>query len=175
MFGGVYAMQVLHRLFDADTDGWHRLQRLRRRHRLPYTDAALALAQTNELFASALDGHAEEVWDTWCQLAQFHALQVPREAGSPVRPTLTALAGHGSDASLGTGLQRLARAQAEAGRALGRLHLQGQLSQGLRGVLATAALFGWNRVGLAPTERRHVLVQALGAWHPYPATPRLAA
>jgi thiopeptide-type bacteriocin biosynthesis protein len=175
LFGGLLAMAAAHRLFDTETQAWDRLQRLRRARRLPYADGVLALAQANELFASALQGQAEEVWDTWCQLAFFHGLQAPREAGAPVRPTLTGLAGRTPEGGLRAVLQELAHAQAEAGRALADLHGHGQLGQGLRAVLANVALFGWNRIGLAPAERQQVLFQALAAWHPYPARPLQAA
>ena len=170
LFGGSHAMQVVHTLFDADTAVWARLALLRRRGKLPYTDAALALAQVNELLAAALGGRPEEVWDSWCRLAAFHDLRPAAEGTARrSRPTLATLAGHPqADAARGV-LQALAEAQGRAGAALARLAGDGQLEQGLRGVLAVMALFGWNRIGLTPFERRHVLTQAMGAWHPHVA------
>ena len=80
--------------------------------------------------------------------------------------------------SNGTGMGHLTRQSAVA-RALGdradvvvlslSSGLPVVLEQGLRGVLAVMALFGWNRIGLTPFERRHVLTQAMGAWHPHVA------
>ena len=167
LFGGAAAMHAVHRLFDTDTLVWDRLAQLRARQALPFTDAALALAQTNELFGAALGGRPEEVWDAWCRLAAFHDLAAGREVARRARPTLQALAGHPMAQAAREPLLALAAAQAGAGLALAELAITGQLAQGLRGVLAAVGLFGWNRIGLVPGDRRQVLTQAMGAWHPH--------
>lgn len=172
LFGGQRAMDVVHRLFDADTAAWSRLVALRRSGKLRQADALLALAQTNELFAAALPDVPEEVWDAWSQLAQFHALAVPRESGDCSRPSMTWLAEQTRGEAAHDSLAMLAQAQAGAGLALASLARDGQLSQGLRGILAAIALFGWNRIGLTAHDRRVVLLQALRAWHPYVAPER---
>jgi len=168
LFGGSRAMAVAHALFDADTQAWSRLTALRRRGHLPYTEAALALAQGNELFSHALGGRPDEVWDTWSRLAVFHDLR-PTQGGDPrrSRPLLGGLAAHPQAGEASEVLQQLADAQVRAAGDLALLAAHGQLEQGLRDVLAALALFAWNRVGLTTFERRHVLVQAMGAWHPH--------
>jgi thiopeptide-type bacteriocin biosynthesis protein len=168
LFGGTHAMSTVHGLFDADTAAWARLTALRRRGELPFTEAALLLAQGNELFSAALGGRPEEVWDTWCRLAVFHDLRPAKDsAAKRTRPVLGALAAHPLAESARDVLNEMAAAQVRAGHELAVLATHGQLEQGLRGVLAAAALFAWNRVGLTTFERRHVLVQAMGAWHPH--------
>ena len=175
LFGGSAAMHAVHALFDADTAAWSQLTALRRRGNLPYTDAVLALAQGNELFSAALGGRPEEVWDAWCRLAVFHDLAPLAEGPEKrSRPTLAVLAAHPQALDAQSVIDALAAAQRRAGAALAELAMQGQLTQGVRGVLAAVALFGWNRIGLTPHERRHALTQAMGAWHPHRAPAREA-
>lgn len=167
LFGGCAAMHIVHRLFDAETVLWAGLSRHRGSSTLPFTDAALALAQTNELFGAALGQRPEEVWDAWVRLSAFHGLRPAASSGKRSRPSLQALAAHPLAHKTHEPLLALAKAQQQAGTALAQLALTGQLEQGLRGVLAAMALFAWNRLGLTPAERQQILTQAMGAWHPH--------
>jgi thiopeptide-type bacteriocin biosynthesis protein len=165
-FGGEAAMHAVHDYFAADTSAWLRLPELRTRGAPTVSGSAISVAQLNELFARALDGRAEEVWDVWCRLAAFHALAPAKEARRRGRATLRDIAQLEQAALLLPVLEEIARANAALAETLAALDARGELLQGLRAVLATVALFHWNRIGLRPEYRRQVLQAMTEAWNP---------
>ena len=161
-------MDAVHDYFAADSSAWLRLPALRESGPT-VSSSMISTAQLNELFARALDGRPEEIWDVWCRLAAFHGLQPARERYAHERPMLSDIAQLGISAALLQVLQALASANAALAGALVALDTRGELLQGLRGVLALVALFHWNRIGLRPERRREVLQAMTEAWHPHAA------
>lgn len=165
LLGGTAALQAVHDYADADAAAWSDLVALRRRGDLPWAFTLLSYAHCNELFALALGECPEEVWDTWCRLAHFHAIAPPHAAGPHSRPLPGALPGV-NDVTRPP-LQALHNANVALAARLAALHYDGVLLQGLRSVLAMVVLLQWNRLGFTPAQRHRMLQAALTAWHPY--------
>jgi thiopeptide-type bacteriocin biosynthesis protein len=166
MFGGSAAMRAVHDYFAADCDAWVRLFHVYRHGDLRATVALLSIAQLNELFARCLASSPEEIWDIWCRLAAFHGAAPARERSSGSRPLLAHVSSLAQTAAATRPLQQLARANDALATQLCALEAQGRLQQGLRGVLATVALFHWNRIGLTTHHRQRCLQRMTAAWHP---------
>jgi thiopeptide-type bacteriocin biosynthesis protein len=170
-FGGAAAMDAVHDYFAADSSAWLQLSAVGASDPT-MSGSMISTAQLNELFARALDGSPEEIWDVWCRLAVFHGLQPARERHAHERPMLRDIPQ--PSAALLHVLQALASANAALAGALVALYTRGELLQGLRGVLALVALFHWNRIGLRPERRRQVLQAMTEAWHPHVAPASVA-
>ena len=162
LFGGRAAMGALHDQFDVDTRVMARWHRLASKAPPPCTIAVFSLAALNDLFFTALEGRREEIWDVWCRLAACHAgapaagngrlSSAPAARALPV-VGLDRMAALAADARWRRLLLHAAAANRRLARRLLGLWARGRLRAGLRAVLATAALFHWNRHGL-PTQVR---------------------
>lgn len=168
LFGGPQSMAAVHRYFDVDSTQWLRLYDLMDRDRLGIAPADISLAQLNDLFGAALPNQPEEIWDAWCQLAQFHGVKaVSTPTDAPLKTLyLGQLAATAASPALRS-LQALGRANRQLSDRLTTLAEDGRLQQGLRGVLASVALFHWNRIGLDSPRRLQLLNNMMVHFHPY--------
>jgi len=148
-FGGPEAMSLVHDYFDADTSQWMRLQQIGAAKRRSFTAGSLLTNVFNHLFALVVEDPAE-VWDVWCQCTEltgresspadedyldpmFSSIETLRPLASPDEIAILD-SYEAANLALATGLKQLWH--------------EGKLQRGVRGVLATVAMFGLNRHGI---------------------------
>lgn len=170
-FGGTEAMTAVHDFFAVDTRAFLATRRLGQHGGVSVSPEVFSLTTVGELFRVGLVGAGGEIWDAWCNLAEMHGHPWRERAAEPLPlPTfaqlqeLATMAVAPSVAALGSGVHALARH-------LTRLLHSGALGVGLRGLLATVALFHWNRHGLPKGARHQLLAGALAATDPYRRLP----
>ncbi|NRQ30666.1 methyltransferase, FxLD system [Nonomuraea sp. NN258] len=167
-FGGEAAMDVAHTLFHHDS--LHVLRRL-----AEPAPPVLGQRETSVVLCGVMLRAAMLDWceqgDVWAQVAQLRpsaADIVPADQAerlrAEMRRLMTADTTHLCDATRGgplTGYEPLVTAFADTGRALAGLAAEGQLTRGLRAVLAHHIIFHANRAGL--TLRDQIALARLAA------------
>jgi thiopeptide-type bacteriocin biosynthesis protein len=157
-FGGAEAMRLVHDYFNADTAQWLLLQQIGAKKRRSFPAATLLTGVFNHLFALIVTDPAE-VWDIWCQCCELtrgkgsQADQDRLDFSFTSIETLRLMASQQEIAILdGYGAANQALA---AG--LKQLWYDGKLQRGVRGILATVAMFGFNRNGVDESAQSELL------------------
>jgi thiopeptide-type bacteriocin biosynthesis protein len=148
-FGGAEAMRLVHDYFDADTSEWLLLQQIGAAKRRSFSAATLVTSVFNHLFALVVADPAE-VWDIWCQCwesTRGESVQADKGCLDLNFASIEALRPLASPEEIGIlGAYEAANLALAAG--LTQLWHDGKLQRGVRGVLASVAMFGFNRHGL---------------------------
>lgn len=164
MFGGVEAMAVVHCYFHADTMNWIFLDQIPTRSR-KIRGQDLSCAVLNDLFFRTL-GCPSEVWDAWRNLQHltrgsrgasmefaveaFGIVHLKRQASPEERSVLG----------------RYQTANKRMAGALQSLSDGGELSTGLRALLAVVAMFHCNRFGIEGRGQASMSNSMAAAWNP---------
>ncbi|OLE02477.1 MAG: hypothetical protein AUI36_43360 [Cyanobacteria bacterium 13_1_40CM_2_61_4] len=144
-FGGTAAMQAIHEWFDADTRQWMILDRLRSEGRASIGRDDLCAAIALDFVKATVPDRAE-TWAIWRLYASSNGLEPSGMTETPFGD-FTVIKSAASPEE-----QEVVQAYEEANRALSAqlicLWERGELSAGIRGVLAAIILFHFNRHGL---------------------------
>lgn len=155
-FGGATAMDVAHALFHADSyHVLHHLATANHEHR-----SELGLLLGSRLMRAAGQDCYEQ-GDVWARLGAHRADQdsaVPSSRMVAAVQRLITAIGDADDSPLRSTPAWPASFE-HAGRALARLSRRGDLTRGLRAVLAHHLLFAFNRLGI-PSEHQYLLAAA---------------
>ncbi len=164
-FGSRTALAMAHAWFDADSVAWMRWESLAYRRETSLSREVLSLGILNDLFFTAVHDEAE-VWDVWCRVAVQHRIPLDAPASRVPAAGIEDLLPFGRAAE-----QELLRHYVEANRlvasSLRDAARSGDLTVGPRLLLATLALFHWNRYGLSLDARRQVVGPMLRALDPH--------
>ncbi len=157
-FGGVEAMRIVHAYFDLDTSNWLALDRLARQNRRAIDPDLLLPNLVKDLFDRVL-GDEISVLKTWQYLAALTPLSASSETLLPIDliPLDRLSLGAGVTTTEANILQAYIEAQQELGEALSELWQSDLLLADLYEILATIALFSFNRHGF-PGERSAPIV-----------------
>jgi thiopeptide-type bacteriocin biosynthesis protein len=148
-FGGAEAMSLVHDYFDADTSQWLLLQQISAAKCRSFPASTLLTSVFNHLFAAVVKDPAE-VWDIWCQcteLAGRESSPADEDYLDPKFASIEALRPLASVDEMAI-LDAYESANLTLGTGLKQLWHDGKLQRGVRGVLATVAMFGLNRHGI---------------------------
>jgi thiopeptide-type bacteriocin biosynthesis protein len=148
-FGGAEAMSLVHDYFDADTSQWLLLQQISAAKRRSFPAGTLVTNVLNHLF-TAVVGDPAEVWDIWCQcseLAGRESFEADEDYLDPMFASIEALRPLASPDEMAI-LDAYESANMTLATGLKQLWSDGKLQRGVRGVLATVAMFGLNRHGI---------------------------
>jgi thiopeptide-type bacteriocin biosynthesis protein len=148
-FGGAEAMSLVHDYFDADTSQWLLLQQISAAKRRSFPAGTLLTNVFNHLFAAVV-GDPAEVWDIWCQcseLAGRESFEADEDYLDPMFASIEALRPLASPDEMAI-LDAYESANMTLATGLKQLWSDGKLQRGVRGVLATVAMFGLNRHGI---------------------------
>jgi thiopeptide-type bacteriocin biosynthesis protein len=148
-FGGAEAMSLVHDYFDADTSEWLLLQQISAAKRRSFTASTLLTSVFNHLFAAVVKDPAE-VWDIWCQCTELtgrESSEADEDYLDPKFASIEALRPLASPDEMAI-LDAYESANQALATGLKQVWSEGKLQRGLRGVLATVAMFGLNRHGL---------------------------
>jgi thiopeptide-type bacteriocin biosynthesis protein len=166
-FGGAEAMQIVHDYFDADTSQWLLLQRMRAAKLCNLLATTLLTGVLNHLFAAVV-GDPAEVWAIWCQCTGLIGEESAHVAGdclNPVFASIDALRTLASPEEIAI-LDAYEAANLAMAAGLKEVWSKGKLQRGVRGILATVAMFGFNRHGIdetAQTQLVHTILQGFEA------------
>lgn len=166
-FGGAEAMRLVHDYFDADTSQWLLLQRMRVAKRCSFLATTLLTGVLNHLFAAVV-GDPAEVWDIWCQCTGLIGEESARVAGDCLNPlfaSIDELRPVASPDEIAI-LDAYEAANLAMAAGLKQVWSKGKLQRGVRGILATVAMFVLNRHGIdqsAQTLLVHKILQGFEA------------
>lgn len=166
-FGGAEAMRLVHDYFDADTSQWLLLQRMRVAKRCSFLASTLLMGVLNHLFAAVV-GDPAEVWDIWCQCTGLIGEESARVVGdclNPVFASIDELRPVASPDEIAI-LDAYEAANLAMAAGLKQVWSNGKLQRGVRGILATVAMFVLNRHGIdqsAQTLLVHKILQGFEA------------
>jgi thiopeptide-type bacteriocin biosynthesis protein len=166
-FGGASGMDLAHRWFEADSLGWFCFEALAFRKENGIGRDVLSRGVLYDLFLTVLRDVAE-VWDVWFRLAVKHDVSPDAAAdGATDIPvfTIEALKERARPAEFAI-LSWYESANLDLAGGLGLAAQEGRMGIGRRELLATIALFHWNRYGLAPETRRAIFGPMLRALDP---------
>lgn len=164
-FGGVEAMRIVHAYFDLDTRNWLALDRLERQNQRAIDPDLLLPNLIQDLFDRVL-GDEISVLKTWHYLAALTPLSKSDETLRPIDllPLGDSLSlenrlslGEGVTTTESNILQAYIQAHQELGEAFSELWQSDLLLADLYEILATIALFSFNRHGF-PGERSAPIV-----------------
>ncbi len=164
-FGSRRALDIAHEWFDADSVGWLRWEPLAWKRESRLGREVLSLAILNDLFVEVLED-AAEVWDVWCRIAAHHQIAFDEPASRIPPVTLATLDAFASPAEQDL-LRHYHDANAAAASSLRDAARCSQLAVGPRTLLATLALFHWNRYGFSLDARRQIVGPMLRATDPH--------
>jgi thiopeptide-type bacteriocin biosynthesis protein len=164
-FGGAEAMTVAHRLFHHDSNQiLHHLSQRETDGGQPNHRRELSLLLNCLLLrAAGLDWY--EQGDVWARVAEHRALSpdATPDRLQRIEPGVRRLLTVDTTGTSGDGQLPIppawANAFTTAGADLGSLAIEGNLTRGLRAVLAHHVIFAWNRIGL-PHNTQAVLAHA---------------
>jgi thiopeptide-type bacteriocin biosynthesis protein len=166
LFGGLAAMQLVHRHFDADTIGWMELDKLAQAgQRTTLAPDAISNAVLNDLFVRTIADRFE-VWDVWRNLAALNDAQRFGCNEPFVANDIASLLPRLSVTEART-LHRYARANSALADGLRRLNDGGRLHVGLRGLLPFIAMFHLNRHGYDQARQANLTLAMCRAWDPH--------
>lgn len=168
-FGGMRGLDLAHDWFDADSLNWMRFEPLASRRGNRLGRDVLSLGVLNHLFLAVLRDEAE-VWDVWCRLAAQHGIPLDTAADRTPPVTVDSLMELAEPAEREI-LAAYEQANLEAAVAFDRAAREGGLTAGPREILATMALFHWNRFGLSAEERIRIVAPMLRALDPHRTSP----
>jgi thiopeptide-type bacteriocin biosynthesis protein len=166
-FGGAEAMRLVHDYFDADTSQWLLLQRMRVAKRCSLLATTLLTGVLNHLFAAVV-GDPAEVWDIWCQCTGLIGKESAHVAGDCLNSVFASIDEIRPLASPDEIVILDAYEAANLAMAAGlkQVWSEGKLQRGVRGILATVAMFVLNRHGIdqsAQTLLAHKMLQGFEA------------
>jgi thiopeptide-type bacteriocin biosynthesis protein len=166
-FGGAEAMRLVHDYFDADTSQWLLLQRMGVAKRCSFLATTLLTGVLNHLFAAVV-GDPAEVWDIWCQCTGLIGEERAHVAGDCLNPVFASIDELRLVASPDEIAILDAYEAANLAMAVGlkQAWSKGRLQRGVRGILATVAMFVLNRHGIdqsAQTLLVHKILQGFEA------------
>jgi thiopeptide-type bacteriocin biosynthesis protein len=159
-FGGLEAMEYVHKYFDRDTTNWLRSDSLSQQQQPTIVPEVMLPAVFQDLFWQALLDR-QQVLDTWLVLASMTPLAANVIVPDLEFPDLDTLA---TDVTLVTEVTSILSSYREANQHLARglicLNQRGLLITDLTIILATVALFNFNRHGFGG-DRSSVLVASV--------------
>ena len=166
LFGGLAAMQLVHRHFDADTIAWMELDNLAQAgQRTTLPPDAISNAVLNDLFLRTIADRFE-VWDVWRNLAALNDAQRFGCNEPSAANDIASLVPRLSVTEART-LHRYARANSTLADGLRRLNDGGRLHVGLRGLLPFIAMFHLNRHGYDQARQANLTLAMCRAWDPH--------
>jgi len=160
-------MRLVHDYFDADTSQWLLLQRMGMAKRSSFLATTLLTGVLNHLFAAVV-GDPAEVWDIWCQCTGLIGDESAHVAGdclNPVFASIDDLRPVASPDEIAI-LDAYEAANLAMAAGLKQVWSNGKLQRGVRGILATVAMFVLNRHGIdqgAQTLMAHKILQGFEA------------
>jgi thiopeptide-type bacteriocin biosynthesis protein len=166
-FGGAEAMRLVHDYFDVDSSQWLLLQRMGVAKRCSFLATTLLTGVLNHLFAAVV-GDPAEVWDIWCQCTGLIGEESAPMAGdclNPVFASIDELRPVASPEEIAI-LDAYEAANLAMAAGLKQVWSQGKLQRGVRGILATVAMFVLNQHGIdqsAQTLLVHKILQGFEA------------
>lgn len=163
-FGGIEAMEWVHRYFDADSMGWIALDRLASRGERTSSTEMFVLATMNDLFLRTLSC-PEEVWDAWCNLASVMPSDHSDDAPMADIVLLESLLPSASPAEVQI-LQEFVSSNQQLANGLWQVWNGGRLQCGLRSILPFVAMFHFNRHGLNAATQAALAHAMSRAWNP---------
>ena len=171
-FGGETGMDLAHDWFEADSLAWFRFEGLELRGENALPRDILSLGVLNHLFSSTVLDEAE-TWDVWHRLALKH--EVPPAEAAALAPSVPVIGIDSLTEQAGPVekeiLDLYERANLRLANGLGLAAQESRLGIGRREMLATLALFHWNRYGLAPATRQAIIGPMLKALDPGGSRP----
>ncbi len=163
-FGGKQAMAACHDYFHADSLNWIFWNQIRQSRRRCQPETLVG-AVLNDLFLETLNCSAE-VWDVWYNLLTLTQGPDVITTRSPDVPSgLRALRRSVSEEERAI-LSRYNSANRALARQLNTILASGDLSVGLRSVLAVIAMFQCNRFGIDGRSQALLAQSALRLWDP---------